>query len=204
MKINFKDRSVLTLIIVNLFPLVGVIVLNWDLFEIVTLYVAETVVVGIDSVIRMLFVRKEAKKYVMFVFIFVYGLFVVFQLFFVVLLLGTENVFENGPKLRESLQSLIYLFNNWDFIFAITLVIINQGYSSFKDFFKQKKYLQTTKEELTTLPFKRLGLQHFIIVVGMVVSLFIGNVMGFLFIFVLLKTLIDVISYQKINTQKPE
>jgi len=61
MKINFKDHTILILIAVNLFPIIGVIIFNWDIFEIVALYVIETIIIGLYNVVKMGFTEGKAK-----------------------------------------------------------------------------------------------------------------------------------------------
>ena len=56
-KINLKDKSILMLIVVNLFPIIGVIFLGWNIFEVVILYVLETFIIGLFNILKMFFVK---------------------------------------------------------------------------------------------------------------------------------------------------
>ena len=60
---TFKLPSAMLLIVVNLIPIFGVVVLKWNPYDILILYWLENIVIGIFNFLRMLFVKGDFEKY---------------------------------------------------------------------------------------------------------------------------------------------
>ncbi|NIA27398.1 MAG: hypothetical protein GWP02_05020 [Desulfobulbaceae bacterium] len=55
----FSRPSAIILILANLVPLAGVLFLGWRVFDVIILYWAENVVIGVINVLRMITCRPE-------------------------------------------------------------------------------------------------------------------------------------------------
>ena len=56
---TFKHKSIVALILANLFPLYGVYYLGWNISQIVVLYWFENVIIGFYNVLKMLYNTNE-------------------------------------------------------------------------------------------------------------------------------------------------
>ncbi len=185
MKINLKDHSILILIAVNLFPIVGVIIFGWNIFEIVALYVIETIIIGLYNVIKMSFTEGKTKFALIPFFLFHYNFFILIQSIFVVILIGGGT------------DDLFTLFTNRDFIIAICLIFISHGVSLYKNYINSKKYKTIKAETLMVSPYKRIFVQQFMVIGGAFVVMIFDAPMGFLIILIFLKILIDIRAHNK-------
>ncbi|OQX99999.1 MAG: hypothetical protein B6I20_09370 [Bacteroidetes bacterium 4572_117] len=188
MKINFKDYSVLTLIGVNIFPIIGVIFFSWDIFEIVMLYVLETFLIGLFNISKMAFTKGNAKFFLIPFFLFHYNFFIIIQSAFVVILLG------NGT------ESLIEVLTNSNFIIANILIIVSHGVSMHKNYINRKEYEIIKIEKFMIAPYKRIFVQQFTVIGGAFVVLLLKAPMGFLIILIIMKTFFDLRAHHKSHT----
>jgi len=184
-KINFKDQSVLILIVVNIFPIFGVIIFGWDIFEIVALYVIETFIIGTYNVIKMGFTESNTKFVLIPFFLFHYNFFILIQSAFVVILIG------------DGIDDLFSLFTNRDFLIAIGLIIFSHGLSFYKNYIKNKEFENMTVEKLMISPYKRIFVQQFMVIGGAFLVLLFNAPMGFLIILIVLKTFLDFRAHNK-------
>ncbi len=197
MKINFKDKSVLILIGVNLFPIIGVLVFGWDVFEVVMLYVIETVIVGSYNVLKMLFVKGEKKSFTIFFFLIHYNFFIFIQSIFVIVLIGGNNSGDMGPNVGQGFHNLFSLFSIKDFKIAILLIVISQGVAVYKNFIKPKRYKHADLEKLMNEPYKRIFVQQFMVIGGSIVMMTLQAPVSFLIILILVKIFFDLRAYHK-------
>jgi len=196
-KINFRDNSVLILIVVNLFPILGVLIFDWDIFEIVMLYVIETIIVGFYNVLKMSFVRSDKKSFTILFFIFHYNFFILIQSIFVIVLIGGDNVDSMGPDIGQGFHNLFNLFSSRDFKIAILLILISYGMATYKNFIKPKMYVNSNLEKLMFEPYKRIFVQQFMTIGGAFIVMALQASMGFLIILILMKTFFDLRAYHK-------
>ena len=105
-KSTSKPTSVIALIVVNLYPVLGVLFWGWEVFPIMVLFWSENVIIGFFNVLKMLTVQPEEKESIFFKFFLIpffilhYGGFTAGHGIFVVVVFG-QFVFENtaGPRL---------------------------------------------------------------------------------------------------------
>ena len=204
MKINFKDHSVLTLIVVNLFPILGVIIFGWDIFEVVMLYVIETVIIGSYNVLKMSLVRGDQKRFTILFFIFHYNFFILIQSIFVIVLIGGDNEGNMGPDISQGFHNLFSLFSIRDFKIAVLLIVISQGIAVYKHFIKPKLYKHADLEKLMFEPYKRIFVQQFMAIGGAFIVMMLQAPMGFLIILILMKTFFDLRAHNKLHKIKKE
>ena len=197
MKINFKDKSVLSLIVANLFPILGVLFLGWDIFEVVMFYVVETVIVGTYNVVKMLYVKGEKKRFTILFFIFHFNFFILIQSIFVIVLIGGDNASDMGPDIGQGFHSLFSLFSNRDFKIGLLVMIISQGISVYRNFIKPKLYQHADLEKLMFEPYKRIFVQQFMAIGGSMIMMTLQAPIGFLVILILMKTFFDLRAYYK-------
>ncbi|MEN8119273.1 MAG: DUF6498-containing protein [Bacteroidota bacterium] len=196
MRIILKDYSVLLLIVVNLFPIIGALLLGWDIFEIVILYVLETFIIGLLNIFKMFFTKGVEKFFMVPFFLIHYNLFILGQSIFVIILLGgginNNKFFESG-----SLDYLFSIIGNRDFIIAVFLIIFSHGFSFIKNFIRKKEYVKMDAIKLMFAPYQRIFLQQIMVIGGAFIILLFNTHVGILIIMIILKTMLDLRAHYK-------
>ncbi|RLD80208.1 MAG: hypothetical protein DRJ10_07755 [Bacteroidetes bacterium] len=198
-QINLKDKSILTLIAVNVFPIIGVFFLGWDIFEVVTLYVLETFIIGLFNIFKMFFVKDGGKPFLIPFFFIHYNGFILIQSVFVLILIGGE-IDETGFLTEGTIDSLYFTFTNRDFIIAILLIIFSRGVSFFRNFIKQREFENVKLGNLMFAPYKRIFIQQLMVIVGAIIVILFDAPMGLLIILIILKTFLDLRAHNKSHT----
>lgn len=192
--------SALVLVLGNLFPIFGVVFLNWDVGALVVLYWSENLIIGAYNIVRMITVAGFAGIPQSLFFLVHYGGFcAVHGLFIQVLLLDTE------PALNDMDWPFILVFVELLFdvcaqmfataptawIVAFIGLAISHGYSFFSNFIGAGEYLRTTAAALMAAPYKRIVALHVAIVVGGFAVMTLGAPTILLAVLVALKTVVD-------------
>jgi len=199
MKMNilmkFKKPSVVTLILANLFPLFGVLVLGWKLFPIIFLYWLESAIVGFFNVKKMKIAQGQTKVNILSVsdetmaalnrhamsafFILHYGLFMFVHGVFVFAFFGPPNM------------------AFWEIIGAFIFLFISHYVSYIYNFIKECEYKQLSSSQLFMQPYSRIIIMHITILAGGFILQRFGSPPGALVIMVVLKTAIDLAAHIK-------
>jgi hypothetical protein len=186
-----KKYSLLSLILTNLVPVLGVVLLNWDLFSVLFFYWLESAVVGIFNIPKMLMAKRtEPAK------------------------LPGNSI---SPKTRK-LSGIIFFFVHYSlfmlghglFIFVVFspvridafMIIIgllsfaaSHGISFVTNFIGKKEYERVTLSQQMVAPYKRIVIMHLsIIFCGFLINIFSAPVVTLIFL-ILAKIAIDVISH---------
>ena len=121
MPIKNKFISIIVLISVNLFPIVGVLYFGWDIFETIMIYVAETFIIGLYNVLKMSYTDSPKKTIWIPFFLLHYNIFIIAQTIFVVIYFGEE----------ESWDRFFSLFRKQDIHFNTRLLskLLHNGFN---------------------------------------------------------------------------
>jgi len=197
----FSDKSVLSIIVVNIFPILGVIYLNWDAVTIIKLYIIETAIIGFFNFKKIKKAKGKLKdinntsnlagkspKYIARFFFIHYNGFILIQSIFVAVLFS--NI---GNDATES-KGIFDL----DFLSSVILFIISEAYSYYKNYIQNKKYLTASPDVLMLLPYKRIVVQQLTILIGGSI-LIAYQIPLMLVILVVLKTFFDIMTHYKIH-----
>ncbi len=194
----FKDglhrRSSYVLIAGNLFPLFGVLALNWNVKDIILLYWLETFIIGFFNIFKMLFARKDAlmrgKVTLIPFFCLHYGFFVVSYAQLLTYIFGW-NIFTE----EKVFTSMITLLQRTHLDIGLLILLLSHGYSFVTNYWRGERQ-QSSLVALMFQPYKRVLILHLVIVAGGFFSYSFGTVkLWFLFlsVFILLKTAVDLI-----------
>ena len=161
--------SYIVLVLANLFPLAGVFLLDWQVIDILLLYWAENVVIGIVNVLRMA-VRRTAKRLFLIPFFCVhYGMFCFGHLSAVIALFGDE----------EGIAA------NWQALFVSHL------FSFFSNFIGRGEYGRTDIQALMQRPYGRIIALHVAIIIGAALVDWLGSPVMMLVVLVVAKIAMD-------------
>jgi len=190
--------SILSLILFNLVPLLGVLFFGWSLAAVMILYWFENVIIGFYNVIKMIMAQGKTPKtqlrsgdkpvtaaqkpFLIVFFIIHFGIFTLGHGVFVIVLFG--NQFQN-------------IWGLWP---AALSLFVSHGISLYHNFLRNKEYKGVAFQDFFFQPYKRVIIMHLTIIVGASASLIFNLPSITLIVLILLKILVDVISH--INEHK--
>ncbi len=191
MKINLKDKSLLILIAVNLYPIIGVIFLGWSPISVVLFYVIETFIIGLFNILKMLISNCNGflKFFLIPFFIIHYNLFIIVQIAFLHFL--ETNIGAQEINLR-------FLFNI-DYLINIAFIFASHGYSFYKNYIKKGEYKKASVVNLMFTPYKRIAIQHVTVLAGVFLIINFNAPIIFMFVLIILKIIFDVRAHYKIH-----
>ena len=191
-RVSLLKPSVLALLLANLFPVVGVICLGWDVFLLLVLFWTENVVIGFYTVLKMLLISRDkaswAAKFPFIAFFCVhYGLFTLAHGFFVFALFG-GYIMDGSASLDEFLTWQKVTELGWGGL----ALLISHGVSLFYNYLGKGEYKRTSLKDVMEQPYGRVVILHLTIIFGGFLMALLGSpVVGLLFLIVL-KTAIDI------------
>lgn len=214
--------SILSLILVNLIPLIGVIWFKWDAASIVLLYWAENIIIGGYNILKMAIAKTEhpgghlGKLFIIPFFCLHYGGFCAGHGFFLVMFFkigntnGMSGIFPDaswfGPFifLQLLLSVISYLWINMPagMGWPLLALLISHGVSFFKNFIRNGEYLNTSVKTLMGQPYKRIVLLHIAIIVGGFLVMTFGSPVPLLILLIFIKICIDIYLHHKSHVQK--
>lgn len=193
-KASILRPSVLALLVANLFPVVGVIFLDWDVFFLLVLFWMENLVIGFYTVMKMLLISRDnaswvAKFSTISFFCVHYGLFTLVHGIFVFVVFGGDIVSESSPLETVSIwQKLIDYQLGWGSL----ALLISHGISFFYNYISKGEYKQSKLQEVMVQPYGRVVILHLTILFGGFLVMILGSpIIGLLFLIVL-KTVMDI------------
>ena len=201
------QRSTLLLVVTNLLPLFGVLMLGWDVGALVILYWSENLIIGFYNILRMLTVGGVAGLFPSFFFLIHYGGFCAVHGFFIMnLLIQPEVEIDMGGNWPFVLVFLELLYNvisgvlatapqAW--IIAFIGLTISHGYSFVTNFLLGGERETLTVQKLMSQPYKRIFILHIAVIAGGFGVLSLGQPMVLLLALVVLKTTVDVVLHRR-------
>lgn len=205
--------SVLVLVLMNLIPVYGVIFEGWSAFDIVFIYVAETIIIGLLNVLKMAFAStidsgsKPAspitllalKFFIIPFFIFHYFLFVSVQnIFLFVFLKGhdLEDLLEIPQSFWEVLSA-----NNFEIGISVASIFGSHLYSFLFNYLGNKEYEKIGLPILMFQPYKRIFIQQFVVIIGIILMTVFNTPTVFVLILVFFKIIVDAKMHIKIHKE---
>jgi len=214
---KLTQRSVLILLLVNIYPIIGVFLFNWDYLIIVLLYISETVIIGLINVFKIAIAEgvisdedkkkygitdtddsqqnktsetsKELKAFLIPFFMFHFIFFVYIQTEFVLALSG--GISDKTIELEELL--------NFDFILNILLLAASHLYTFYFIFVKKKQYKTASPALLMFDPYKRIIIQQVTVIFGSLFIMITNAPIFFLIFLILMKIYFDLRVHFKFN-----
>ena len=181
--------SYIVLVLANLFPLAGVFLLDWQVIDILLLYWAENVVIGIVNVLRMA-VRRTAKRLFLIPFFCVhYGMFCFGHLSAVIALFGDEE------GIAANWQALFDLpfteLMRSPLLAGVAAIFVSHLFSFFSNFIGRGEYRRTDIRALMQRPYGRIIALHVAIIIGAALVDWLGSPVMMLVVLVVAKIAMD-------------
>lgn len=188
-----KTPSALFLILVNLVPIMGVFLFDWDVGTLLLLYWVESIVIGLLNIPKMLTAKGDTGKvgigHRLFLIIFFcvhFGLFCFGHYSFL------SGFFETIPPLTELLSQIMSL--QGVLISALGL-LVSHALSMFLNFYGKGEYLTRAVGAQMFLPYGRIFIMHFVIIFGGILVEAFGAPIFALLLLVGLKIIVDLASH---------
>lgn len=205
--------SVIVLILSNLFPLYGVLFLNWQVSELMALYWCENVILGIFNIPKIILARGKGKVeinipgtqlnlvtnilnklFIIPFFLIHYGGFCLGQGFFIYLIFFQNIIFIGSTPVLK-IQQILFLFK--DLEPAIIFMFLSHGFSFFSNFIMNKEYEIINANEQMMRPYSRIFVLHLTILFGAMLSVFLKNNLGSLMVMIIAKIWVDIQAHLK-------
>lgn len=161
-----KSKSVLissiVLIIGNLYPVYAVIFEGMSPYSAVILYVFETLVIALYTILKMQKVDDKRKWNFPGIplFMLTYGLFIVFQLGFFLLFTG---IWLAHKEIDKSVWSFFHDDGIWK---GLIILILSHGYSFYFNYLRKQEYQKTSVGKLMFAPYRRVMIQQAVVIFG--------------------------------------
>jgi hypothetical protein len=178
--------SLAALVAVNFIPLVGVLRGDFALGDVMMLFWAENVVIGLYNLLRMLtlLVVRRDRSVLFFApfFVFHYGLFCLVHGFFIVTLFGgtggwSELVSKNG------------------LLWPLLALVVSHGLSYVVNFVLAGEFRATDTSQLMRAPYARIIVLHVTIILGAGAVLALGSPIMAVAMLIVLKTAVDIVAH---------
>ncbi|HKI78092.1 MAG TPA: DUF6498-containing protein [Ignavibacteriaceae bacterium] len=202
---NIKgDKTSYSIILYNLFPIIGVLYFDWDPIAVVFIYIAETIVIGVFNLFKIAIAKKDIKQ--------ADGSYKTAghaeKLFMVVFFLIHYNAFNYGQItiISSSLPGInglgggvnyfiSYFTNNLSMQIGLGLIVIVNLYSFIHNYIGGKQYNIYSPLTLLFLPYGRIFLQQFVGIFGVFFVEFLSLPFFFLIILQVIKTIGELVSH---------
>ena len=181
--------SFIVLVLANLVPLAGVLLLDWQVFDILILYWAENVIIGVVNVLRMAVTGARDKWFLMPFFTLHYGIFCFGHLMAIIGIFdppgGSDAVWQLffGMTAAEAVRSPLWI--------AISAIAISHLFSFFGNFIAGGEYRRTSAGTLMGRPYGRIVVLHVAVLFGAALVQWLGSPVVMLLVLIAAKTVLD-------------
>ena len=195
---SWTSGSGVALMIANLIPLAGVLLLGWDLGEVITLFWAENAVIGLYTLLKLVVVARWGALLFGPFFLGHYGGFMAAHFLFIYQLF-VRGIEQSAPEVHAFTALADLFLPLWP---ALLALVVSHGISFYANFLKHKEYLGRTAAEQMGEPYKRIVVLHVTIIFGGWVILLLGSPLPALVLLVALKTGVDLAAHRKEHAVK--
>lgn len=194
-----RAPSEVTLVLANLVPLIGVLFLGWNLLEVVLVFWAESAVIGLFNIAKMIRIDPGKGSRVSLFFIVHYGIFMVGHAAFIVTIFAPVP---KGGHLFQEPSVAVVVDALAPATPAILAMFVSHGVSFVTNFLRQHQYEQTTVDKQMFAPYKRIMVMQFVIIFGGWLVDIIGEPVAALVVLVAIKTTVDLFAHKREHTDK--
>lgn len=194
------------LVLANLIPLLGAAFWGWSVLEIVSLYWAENLVIGLFTVLRILLVRPPQGHGLVTVANFVaagffavhYGMFCLVHGVFVFALLGRGV---GGGAGFSGLETAGDVFQGGALL-ALGALFFSHGFSFLRHYLMGREYRDTTVQAEMFKPYPRIVVLHVAILFGAFAIQALGSPVFLLVLLVIGKIILDLALHRRAHATK--
>ncbi|WP_439597632.1 DUF6498-containing protein [Falsiroseomonas sp.] len=186
------------LVLANLIPLAGALLGYWSSFELMLLFWAENVVIGLFQVLRMgtvLVLRRERELlFLIPVFALHYGIFTYGHGTFLVVLMGGGTTMDGALAMLGQSSGLLW---------PMLGLVASHGLSFALNFWGAGEWRQVAPKALMTQPYGRVMLLHLVIMLGGAIALALQDATPTLALLVVAKIVMDLRAHWREHRAAP-
>ncbi len=198
--VEINSLSSLALLLVNLLPLAGVLLLGWKLGDLMVLYWAESAVIGLWNAVKLAVVGKWAAFLVVPFFAGHFGGFMAAHFMFIYYLFVRDAAAVGPePAVWLALSELFIPLQT-----AIFSLFVSHGISFFANFIGRREYLGAALKQQMTEPYKRVIIMHITVIAGGFLTLALRTPEAALLLLIALKTGADLRAHLREHGAKGE
>lgn len=193
--LRLRDRpAVVALLLANLVPIVGVVVFDWDLANVMVLYWAESAVIGAYNVLKMItFAGLRAIPLALF-FTVHYGIFMTVHLAFILVFSQPGGI--RGDSMGGSPFRAMGDHMTLGFAIAVASLLLSHGVSFVVHFLRGPERPKKLND-LMGAPYVRIVVMHVTLIFGAGLTLALGSNVALLVLLVGLKVAADLWSHRR-------
>jgi Family of unknown function (DUF6498) len=190
------------LVLVNLLPLAGVLLLDWDVAALMVLYWSENLVLGFYTLLKMLVVSPLGALGMGTFFAIHYGGFCAVHGLFIASILLDAGIdpmpdepwplFLVFPQLLVNVVRQVLEYAPPEWLFAFAALYVSHGVSFVVNFLFGRERDELSLKQLMSAPYGRIVLLHIAILLGGFAVMSLGQPVAMLAVLVLLKLGLDV------------
>ena len=197
-----RRASLVVLILVNLLPLAGVVLLDWDVAALMVLYWSENLVLGFYTLLKMLVVSPFGALGMGTFFAIHYGGFCAVHGLFIATMLLDEGIdpmpgdpwplFLVFPQLLLNVVRQVLAHAPPEWLLAFAALYVSHGVSFLGNFLWGRERDELSLKQLMSAPYGRIMILHVAILLGGFAVMALGQPVAMLAVLVLLKLALDV------------
>jgi hypothetical protein len=191
--VTLSSASTVVLIIANLFPVAGTIFLDWNLSDVMVLYWAESAVIGIFNLCKIIVIGRWMALLAGPFFFGHFGGFMAIHFLFIytIFVKGSQGMGASGGDLADVAQLFV---NLWP---ALLVLFASHAYSFFSNFIGRREYRKRTIKDQMSEPYSRIVFMQLVLIFGGGLSLILGQTEPVLIAVIGLKIYFDVKAHIK-------
>jgi hypothetical protein len=160
--VTLSSASTVVLIIANLFPVAGTIFLDWNLSDVMVLYWAESAVIGIFNLCKIIVIGRWMALLAGPFFLGHFGGFMAIHFLFIytIFVKGSQGMGASGGDLADVAQLFV---NLWP---ALLVLFASHAYSFFSNFIGRREYRKRTIKDQMSEPYSRIVFMQLVLILG--------------------------------------
>lgn len=178
--------SVAGLIAANLIPLAGVLIFAWEIGEIMLLYWAESVIIGLINVVKLIVVGRWAAVFYAPFFLAHYGAFMAAHMLFVWMFFLRGMAAGGDVQVAELVHALFAL---WPALLGLT---VSHLLSFVQNFIGRGEFTRIKLAQQMNAPYRRVIVMQLTIIIGGMLMMLFGSSLPALGLLIALKIVTDV------------
>lgn len=161
-KKTFFYPSGVTLILVNMVPLLGVLFFSWDVFSVIILYWMESAVIGFFNILKMQKINDYKFTPLIPLFIMHYVIFMSAHIWFII------NFFQpNLASASGQVEAFLIVFQYFKGLFiSLSLIFLSHGLSFVYNFIQKEEFKKTSLKKQMFSPYKRILVMNFVVMLA--------------------------------------
>jgi hypothetical protein len=184
--LTLSSPSTLALIFANLVPLIGAVLLDWNLGLVMVLYWAESGVIGLFNIIKLIQINRWMALMTVPFFIGHFGVFMAVHFLFIYSLFIQDPREQAGGDLAEVGLLFVAL---WP---ALLALFASHAVSYFQNFLGRREYLNKSTSKQMQEPYSRIVFMHLVVIIGGGLSLVMGEATPVLMVVIAAKIWVDI------------